>query len=223
MRPRDTARPSRLGLRANVGLAAGGGAILAAFGGLIAASSDGLGQFGGFAVACVGIAGAMLAGRSSRLTVEAAVESLEGALARELDRARRHRHPLTLIRIASSAARGNADVAGETDVRQVSAASPVRAADRLWADSDGLIALLPETDHDGAERAALRLLNSAGADGQIAIAIFPEDGLTRGALLAHLHAKRHPTALGARRQDVLAGGGADEADGEQGGGSTAIG
>jgi hypothetical protein len=223
MRPRDSVLPFAARPRARASLTAGGAAILAAIGGLIAAGSDDLGQLAGLAVVCVGVVGAMLSARALGAGAGADIDTLEDALAHELDRARRHRHSLALVRIAPSPARGRTR-GGDTDPRPARALGSVRAADRLWVDEDGLVALLPETDRDQAERAAGRLLDAAGTDDlHTAIAVFPDDGLTGGALLAHLEARRHPTALAARRVEVVSGEAADGAGDEPGGGSTAIG
>jgi hypothetical protein len=93
-------------------------------------------------------------------------------------------------------------------------AGTVRAADRLWADQHGLIALLPETNLDGAERAAGRLLDEAGNhDDEIAIAVFPEDGLTGGALLARLEQRPPSGGSGGSTPDV-----GDDASAEDDGG-----
>jgi hypothetical protein len=217
MRPRDPAQLSQPRPPSRVSPAAGAAAIVAALGGLIVATGDGLGQLAGLALACGGVVGATLAARVSGGMAGPEIETLEDALASELDRARRHRHSLALVRIARSSPSGRTG-GGHADAWSARPAAAVRAADRLWAVDDGLVALLPETTLDGAELAAGRLLDEAGRDDdQIAIAVFPEDGLTGGALLAHLETTRQPTSLAARRR---AGDGASAEDAGQ---TTAIG
>lgn len=116
---------------------------------------------------------------------------------RELDRARRHRRPFALIRLGLHPERtGGEPVAPASgwpidgnngQIRVIG--ELLRITDRAWHDGDGVMILQPETDRASAEAFAGRLRSSV-ADGpatRISIAVFPDDGLTSGALIDSLN------------------------------------
>jgi hypothetical protein len=117
-------------------------------------------------------------------------------LARELRRSRRHAHPFALARLEPASAAGDATTArGQSAVAvrraALTLASQVRAIDRVWTDSESVYLLLPESDRAAAERLIsrarqidpeIRMLSSDR------IAVFPDDGVTVGALLDALDA-----------------------------------
>jgi hypothetical protein len=123
------------------------------------------------------------------------------ALSRELDRSRRYRHPLTLVRMVGDQssghrtltararregrpAKGRAASAGEL-VAQLRGL--LRSGDCAWSDHGAVYVLLPETNAPGAAamiaRARTRLPALAGAT-ELRYATFPEHGLTAQALRA---------------------------------------
>jgi hypothetical protein len=113
-----------------------------------------------------------------------------GELQRELDRARRHRRPFALLRF-SVPDRDRALLVGVMDgvdreIRAVAGTS-LRITDRAWLDDDDVVVLLPEADRTSVTALVARLdAVAAGAPVRHAVAVFPDDGLTSGALLAAL-------------------------------------
>jgi hypothetical protein len=132
-------------------------------------------------------------------------------LIREIERSRRYRHALTLIRMApgpSSAARGitlRPQRAGRPGQRrrepldQLAAEirGCLRSGDVAWSDGSALFVILPETDASGAEAMLARFRRAARAladEPDVRVASFPEDGLTHHALRAAVaqHVGRRP-------------------------------
>ncbi len=124
------------------------------------------------------------------------------ALRNELDRARRHRRTFALARlrpIGGSAAAGamagaSGGIAAET-LRLIGAS--LRITDRAWLDDDDVVLLLPEADRATADALADRLRQAAPDrfTADVAIAVFPDDGLTSGALLEALDREMHGDQL----------------------------
>jgi len=162
------------------------GVALAAIGGWSLASVDGIPAM---AVA----AGALLAGLAlvtfalqSAAAPRAGTATLLTALGGELDRARRHRRHLALARLEPAAGVELLEPVLET-IR-----TSIRGADQAWPDGSGVVVLMPDTDRAGAEATlerAQHLLRDVHRGG---IVVFPEDGLTTGALLARLDSDRMP-------------------------------
>lgn len=117
-------------------------------------------------------------------------------LARELRRSRRHAHPFALARLGPAGAAGQATTSREqraVAVRRaaLTLASHVREIDRVWADSESVFLLLPESDRAAAERLITRARQMVPEIRRLSadrIAVFPEDGVTTGALLDALDA-----------------------------------
>jgi len=105
----------------------------------------------------------------------------------ELERSRRHERPLALLRIAvPSQTQGRRRSVGAADVRD-----SVRVLDAVWSDRDHVFVLMPETDRAVLGRAIGRILArlpSIDLDA-MRVALYPEDGLTSGALIARLEAR----------------------------------
>ena len=107
----------------------------------------------------------------------------------ELDRARRHRRTFALARLALAHDAGV--VAGASGASGIDLAtlelvgSSLRITDHAWLEDGDVIVLLPESDRETAEALAERL-HAAAPDrftGRPSFAVFPDDGLTSGALL----------------------------------------
>jgi hypothetical protein len=110
------------------------------------------------------------------------------ALRRELDRSRRHRRSFALLRLslAPGAATAAATTSDDADGQMLSlVGASLRLTDRAWRDGNDVIVLLPEAGRTTAADLAARLETLApGRFAQrIGIAVFPEDGLTSGALV----------------------------------------
>jgi lipopolysaccharide/colanic/teichoic acid biosynthesis glycosyltransferase len=139
----------------------------------------------------------------------ARAESAWAALDREIDRSRRHRHQLTLLRLGAPSGNG-------ADPRRLIATADrlralIRSVDDVWVDGEGLFVLLPESGRDDADGLLNRLATTAPeivGVGEVIVAAFPEDGLTANALRAAVGAP-HPGApalpLGRRAFDVVGG------------------
>ena len=111
---------------------------------------------------------------------------------RELDRSRRHERPFVLIRIPGShiGVRGNGHAPGAATATSLAyTLRPFfRSVDCLWASDGNLVVLLPESSR---ARAAALLSRVRAASPRllpetIRLVAFPEDAVTRGALLALL-------------------------------------
>lgn len=100
---------------------------------------------------------------------------------RELARARRHDRSVTIARLSlgdSSVAPGRLSSGPQRSLRR---------ADMAWLEDGELLLLLPDAGRGAAERATGRVAADLGLDrSAIRLAVFPEDGLTSGALLAFL-------------------------------------
>src|SRR3954447_11872868 len=106
---------------------------------------------------------------------------------RELERTRRTERPCALLCTRPNAASGSAlDIGGAIVDR-------LRSVDRVWIDDDRVFALLPETTADGARAAIARMTRSTESLAGLSIrqAVFPDDGLTRDALLRSVRDDRH--------------------------------
>jgi hypothetical protein len=109
-------------------------------------------------------------------------------LHRELARARRHERPLAIVRLPG-------DGGTEAAARAAAIAPYLRRIDRVWSEHGDVNVLLPETDRAAAERLVgrLRARQPETFGAQAAIAAFPADGLTSGALLSTLYGTPLPT------------------------------
>lgn len=147
---------------------------------------------GGLAVAAVlaligGIAVAAWVLSGSRPDVLTAVG--RDAFRTELDRARRHRRTFALARLglAEDAGIGTGSTgASGIDLATLDVVgSSLRITDHAWLEDGDVIVLLPESDRETAEAFAERV-HAAAPDrftGRTSFAVFPDDGLTSGALL----------------------------------------
>jgi hypothetical protein len=123
------------------------------------------------------------------------------ALHREIDRSRRYRHPVTLIRVEPSVSSGQRSLAARSrrEGRPVRRRDPLRAfvaelrgslrsGDSAWCDGPAVVVLVPETDAAGAEAMVARIRGLAaaafGTEAEVRLAAFPEHGLTSHALRA---------------------------------------
>jgi hypothetical protein len=126
-------------------------------------------------------------------------------LAFELERSRRYRHRLTVIRLVPDEAsgQGSARREGRPGLRRdgrrrdllAAVRATLRSGDRAWSEGGAVFVLMPETDGAGAAafvaRARATLPQLAGA--QVRLASFPEDGLTSQALRAAVTARERRT------------------------------
>ena len=104
----------------------------------------------------------------------------------ELERSRRHERPMGLVRIARQSGQQRQGLA-PLDPSLV--AGTARCVDRVWADRRYVYLLLPECGRDAVRGAVARVasrLRDELPPGAIRAAIYPEDGLTLGALLQRL-------------------------------------
>jgi hypothetical protein len=116
-------------------------------------------------------------------TRDRALAGTPDVLWRELDRSRRHAHPLAVVRLAG---------APDDIDALVAATGHGRETDGWWVQRRALFLVLPETDRDGANAAVTRLLTAADRSLAFAtVAVFPEDGVTAGALLDAIEADAH--------------------------------
>jgi len=103
----------------------------------------------------------------------------------ELERSRRHERPLSLVRISPTPRSGEWDVppVGATEVREA-----VRTIDAVWSEHGHVYVLMPETERIALARAASRMLVRLPglSAGDLRAAVYPEDGLTSGALFLRL-------------------------------------
>lgn len=107
---------------------------------------------------------------------------------RELARARRHERPLAIVRLPGTDAT-------DAPARAAAIAPYLRRIDRIWAEHGDVTVLLPDTDRTAAERLVDRLQarQPVAVGSASAIATFPADGLTSGALLSALYGKPLPS------------------------------
>lgn len=104
----------------------------------------------------------------------------------ELERSRRHERPLGLVRIARQPRQERQRLA---PLDPALVAGTARCVDRVWADRRYVYLLLPECGRDAVRGAVSRVakrLRDELPPGAIRAAIYPEDGLTLGALLQRL-------------------------------------
>lgn len=122
---------------------------------------------------------------------------------RELDRSRRFGRSFVIGRIPAGSARAQGS-SRTPDARLATLPLRLRSIDQIWYSRGTAYILLPETDREGM-RALFHRLQAAApglvADG-IAIAQFPDDGLTTGSLLARM--RREPLVADAADELALA-------------------
>jgi hypothetical protein len=118
----------------------------------------------------------------------------------ELDRSRRFGRNFALVCISS-----RKDIEDRwTHVRDLAygLSSLVRRIDRVWIEGSRVYLLLPECDRTMVEALLLRLREPlarlAGEDAHpgVSLAVFPEDGFTKGALYSVLSAELHASSRG---------------------------
>lgn len=121
---------------------------------------------------------------------------------REMARARRFDGRFGIVRFGSGAA-GDVET---LDALRNAVAAASRRIDRVWVDDGHLLLLLPEASKQAAQAAVARI--RAEAPGVAALetgmAVFPEDGITSGALITAVYgggAIEVPTPLAALRTD----------------------
>jgi len=137
------------------------------------------------------------------------------ALSREIDRCRRYRHPLSLVRVAGIGSPGLA--VGSPGLDAVVTAPPrregrpgirrhhrrpdlaaalrgvLRSGDEAWRHGAAVFVLAPETDGAAAEGMVARIrpvaVHVLGTPVDVRVAVFPEDGITAPALRRALEAR----------------------------------
>lgn len=134
---------------------------------------------------------------------------------RELDRSRRHAHPMAIVRVPWAAGAPSAPAAATHAPRPAEAAalafgSVLRSVDRVWVEGGRVFLLLPETDRGRGEALIARLQVEARlpTPDRVRLAAFPDDGLTSGALIAALdrpEESAHPIPFRSARLPELAG------------------
>ena len=95
----------------------------------------------------------------------------------ELDRARRSARPLALVRVPVDGA------SPHSTVQDLGFSRQLRAMDVVWQEGRDCYLLLPETDANTANCMLSRVSSGTPVLGAPAIAVFPHDALTSGALL----------------------------------------
>lgn len=119
----------------------------------------------------------------------------------ELERSRRYGHSFALLRIARN---GFDRRPWDAPERLRSLTGCLRGVDQVWLHREDVLVLLPELGGDQAEAAVRRLERAApeALEGAVVVrAVFPEDGLTAGALLRRLEVTAGDVA-GTRGLDV---------------------
>lgn len=109
------------------------------------------------------------------ISVVVRAERPDHVLVAELDRSRRHGHPLTLVSVRCDEAVG------------LEVVSHLRTTDRAWRAGEVLFVLLVETDREGAAPFASRMASLVAPDA-IRQASFPADAVTSDGLYARLSA-----------------------------------
>jgi hypothetical protein len=122
---------------------------------------------------------------------------------RELARARRFEGQFAIARFSTG---GLSDYEALVDLRR-ELASISRRIDRLWIDEDNILLLLPGTTQAAAEAALARILERvpAGLAVDPGVAMYPEHGITSGALIAAVYGSGNedvPTPIGAVRPEL---------------------
>lgn len=127
----------------------------------------------------------------------------------ELDRSRRFGHHFGLIYISSR--RGIESRLGSFRDLALGMRSLLRRVDRVWIDGTGVYLLLPECDRTMVEaflerlREPLSRLLAENERSEVSSAVFPEDGLTSGALISALKTNRHsPEYVGTEHRSTPA-------------------
>jgi len=116
-------------------------------------------------------------------------------LGREFERGRRHQRPFAVLRIVSSSPPN-----GRRGRRRGISATPwyaglwryLRVLDQVWEDDGAILVVLPETDRATAQTVVERLrkaIPEIGREHAISLAVFPDDGVTLGALLGALEGR----------------------------------
>jgi hypothetical protein len=147
-----------------------------------------------FAFACAGLSSPVLVAATSLLVRRPGSRSARRLVSpweefrRELDRSRRHGHSFVIARVPHDEAAEEARGTGADDA--VALGSFLRSIDLVWAESGNVYVLLPESDRATAWGVFQRIRHENPdllPDTGINLAMFPEDGLTSGALLAAVH------------------------------------
>ena len=139
---------------------------------------------------------------------------------RELARARRFDRPFAIVRFSVGRAPDQALLMGlRNEIAVIS-----RRIDRAWIDEDHILLLLPEAT-EAAAKAALSRIHvrvAAAVAFQPGLALFPEHGITSGALIAAVYGNGQedvPTPIAAARPELWlqpAAGMASQAEGPVG-------
>lgn len=180
----------------------------------------------GFALAAgvlLGVVGSIFvvpALRAAPAGVGAAVDDAAGGWAefhRELARARRFESPFALVRFSPG---GDPDEAALQAIRD-EIATGARRIDRLWVDGNDVIALLPASTESATQAMLARTRGSVAAlaDVEPSVALFPEHGITSGALIAAVYGGDRndvPTPIAAVRPEPRAHAPAGPLDGAAG-------
>lgn len=175
----------------------------------------------------LGVAGSIFvvpALRAAPAGVGAAVDDSASGWAefhRELARARRFEVPFALVRFSP----GEADQTALEAIRDA-VATGARRIDRLWVDGSDVIALLPASTETATQAmlARTRASVAALADVEPSVALFPEHGITSGALIAAVYGGDRndvPTPIAAVRPESRAHGPAGPLDPASGGSESA--
>lgn len=126
-----------------------------------------------------GVVGAAWHRRQARRMPDLTVHKADvDVLAQEMERARRYERPLAMLWVDTS----------EKQVPFEAVSSALRLIDHAWADEHGIRILLPESRRDEGEACISRLVEAAPGlePSDIRLAVFPDDGVTTGALFSHL-------------------------------------
>ncbi len=147
--------------------------------------------------AIVGIVATVVGRRPARARVASAEEGWR-AFEREIARARRYEHPLTLVRV---------ELPDDAERWYVRLAPHLREVDVAWRDHSAVWLAVPGADEAAAAPIVARLLREAPELAEVAVvrsASFPADALTAGALVGQLLADGdRPIRLPVRAGDEL--------------------
>jgi hypothetical protein len=145
-------------------------------------------------VVAILIVAALVPGLRARTQPQAPAEHVAGPerswdqFRRELDRSRRFGRSFVIGRIPAGDAKAKASIR-TPHARLAMLPLLVRSVDQIWYSRGTVYVLLPETDRAGMQSLLQRLQAAAPGllpqDG-IAVAQFPDDGLTTGSLLAKM-------------------------------------